>query len=213
MFKAIVITLALICLPALAKAETIHYKISKMGVSGKADLNFAGETNYKDHKTFLIEFKADGFNFQDTEKIYLDPKTFKPIFVERNINIFGKKEEISEDYQTDGEIKIKKTTNGKTEDQVLKKKGDVENIYGFIYRYRKEGSFKMGDTINVVLPTKDIKITLQKQTKIKAAGKNYDAFYMESAPNEYKIWFDTSDKKLPLRIAGSGNMVMTGYEE
>jgi hypothetical protein len=201
-------------LPSIVQAETFHYKISKMGIGVKGVLKNTGETQYKGKKYFLIEFKADGFNFNDEEKIYLDPKTFKPVYVERDVNVFGKKEKISEDYTQEGQIKITKTTgDGKTEEQILKKQGDIDNIYGFIYRYRKQGSFKIGDVIDVKLPTKDFKIKLTKHARLSYYAKTYDCFYMESEPKEYKIWFDASEKKLPLRIIGGGTMIMTGYEE
>jgi hypothetical protein len=41
---------------------------------------------------------------------------------------------------------------------------------------------------------------------------------MQSQPTRYKIWFDSSERKLPLRITGTigfinSVMTMTGYEE
>ncbi len=212
--------LVILFFSTLAHAETIHYHIMQMGIkAGDADLAVVGKTSYKGKETFLITFKADGFNFLDEEKIYLDLQSFKPLFVERNLNVFGSKEQITEEYLTDkGEIKITKTAGGKQTEDVLKKSGVIDNIYGFIYRYRHSGSFQMGDEIDVNLPTKDLKIALVKKLKVQAAGKNYDSFYMQSKPPKYKIWFDTSDKKLPLRISGAVGiantvMVMTDYKE
>ena len=59
-----------------------------------------------------------------------------------------------------GEILITKTDGDHVTQQVINKVGSVDNIYGFIYRYRKEGSFKIGDVLNMTLPTKDLKIQL-----------------------------------------------------
>ena len=67
------------------------------------------------------------------------------------------------------------------------------------------------------LPTKDIVLKLKEITKIKAAGKQFDAYYMTSDPAQYEVWFDTSDKKIPLKIDGAVGfgdtaMVMNEYK-
>jgi hypothetical protein len=198
------------------KGETIKYTIKKFGVGGKATLVFQGQQKTAGTDTYLIVFTADGFNFYDEEKIYVDTKTFSPVSVVRDINIFGKKEKITEEY-SDGRIKITKVAGGETTVQTIEKKGRVDNIYGAIYRYRKSGSFKLGDQMSLRLPTIDITLKLSKMNKVATGGKKYDAYYMESVPSQYMVWFDTSPRKIPLRITGTAgmgktNMVITGYE-
>jgi hypothetical protein len=199
------------------RAETIHYSIHQIGFDGEATLTMVGPKDYKNKKTVLIVFKAHGGNFSDEEDIYVDPKNYKPLFVERDfsLNVFGQGKTL-EEYQPD-KIIITKTDKGHTDSQVIKKSG-VDNIYGFIYRYRKEGSYKIGDTIDMTLPTKDLKIKLIDQEKFKIGDKAYDSYYMQSQPTRYKIWFDTSEHKWPLCITGTigiinSVMTMTGYEE
>ena len=202
------------------RAEVISYKIRKFGFNvGQATLTFAGRKDFENRSLDLIIFKADGFNFYDEEKIYLDPDTFCPVLVERDLDIFGKKEKIVEEYSNvEGKITIAKESGGKKTRQVLQKRGVIDNIYGFIYRYRHQGLFKIGEILNIRLPTKDFKIELIKQVKLAAAEKDFDCFYMESDPAQYKIWFDTGPQKLPLRISGAVGlanavMIMTGYKE
>jgi hypothetical protein len=198
---------------SIKPGERIYYKIVKMGLkAGEATLSFMGPKVYHKTKTILIIFQARGFNFLDEERIYVNPKSFKPLYVERNLNIFGKKERILEEY-TPGHVTIIK---GKDQ-QTIDKPGDVDNIYAFIYRYRQQGTFKIDEAFDVHLPTKDIKIKLVKQEQITAAKKKYDAFYMESDPSDYKIWLDASEKRIPLRISGAikmanADMVMIKYE-
>ena len=55
------------------RAETIYYSIRQMGFDGEATLTMVGPKDYKDHKTVLIVFKAQGMNFSDEEDIYVDP--------------------------------------------------------------------------------------------------------------------------------------------
>ena len=75
----------------------------------------------------------------------------------------------------------------------------------------------MGDKISMTLPTRDIVIQLMKTTKIKVARQQYDAYYMESNPAQYKVWFDSSPQKIPLRINGAVGLadtaiIMTDYQ-
>ena len=147
---------------------------------------------------------AQGFNFFDEEKIYIDPKTFLPLRVDRDLNIFGKKEKITEFYDARrGEVRIVKKAGKKVTEQVLRKKGFLDNIYCFIYRYRAFGKFQIGDKFIMNLPTTDIFIQLFKKQKVKALGRTLDAFYMQSNPKKYRIWFDSGSGKFPLRIDGA----------
>lgn len=204
-------------LPSIVCADTIHYKISKMGISATASLSFKGPVEYKGRTLALIEFKAKGFNFFDEEMIYVDLEHSRPQFVERNLNIFGSKEKISEEYLLD-KIIITKTVGTKISTQVIEVNKPVDNIYGFIDRQRKKETFELGKDLEINLPTKNLKIKLTKNVTMKAMGRTFEAFYMQSDPAQYQILFDTSSKHIPLRItdtAGFGNttMVMTSYEE
>jgi len=220
----LVLMLALVFLlvPLKAQAnETIYFSIHQLAYDGNASLTLVGPKIFKDQKTTLIVFNASGKNFSDEEDIYVDPVTYKPLFVQRNFNlgIFGHGQSLEEYDSAKGLITITKKDGDKTTQQLIHKQGAIDNIYGFIFRYRKEGSFKMGDEINLTLPTQDLKIKLLRQESLKTDDKTYDSYYMESQPGRYKIWFDTSKNKLPLRISGTiggilnSVMTITGYKE
>ena len=202
---------------AFEQHQGIHYNIIQTGIKvGEASLSFKGKMLYRGQEAIFIEFIADGFNFLDHEKIYLDLKSLKPIAVERSLNIFGQKEEIVETYLA-GKVVIVKTSGAKRQEQTIDKAGLIDNIYAFIYRFRASGVFELNKEFAINLPTKDIKIVISKKDKMKVAGKSYDVFFMSSKPSKYKIWFDASSDKLPLKISGAvgianTSMVMTSYE-
>ena len=208
-------------LSSQVRAETIQYSIRQIGFDGQATLTMVGPRDYKGHKTVLIVLKANGVNFWDEENVYVDPSTYKPLFVERNFSyrlLFGHGKILEEYIPSKEEIIITKTQGSHVTRQVINKAGSVDNIFGFIYRYRKEGSFKIGDVIDMALPNKDLKIRLVDRVVLKIGEKSYDCYYMQSQPKGYKIWFDASQRKLPLRITGTVGfinsvMTMTGYEE
>jgi len=207
-------------LPSQLRAETIHYSIRQLGYDGEATLRLVGPRGYNGRQTILIVFKANGVNFSDEEDIYVDPTTYKPLFVERNfsLSVFGQGKTLEDYVSSKGEILITKTDGNRITHQVINKIGSVDNIYGFIYRYRREGSFKIGDVLNMTLPTKDLKVQLMGRVTLKIGGKSYDSYYMQSQPTRYKIWFDASEHKWPLRITGTigflnSVMTMTGYDQ
>src|SRR6185436_3827257 len=107
--------------------ETITYDIKKLGMKvGEATLVYRGPGRVANRDTILIEFTSRAINFLDEEKIYLDTVNMVPMVVERNLNIFGKKEKIKEFYdQQKGTVRIVK--NGET--QTLTKNPPIENIY------------------------------------------------------------------------------------
>ncbi|MBI3314892.1 MAG: hypothetical protein HYZ86_02965, partial [Candidatus Omnitrophica bacterium] len=191
--------------------EVITYDIKQMGFKvGRATLTFPGEVLYEGQRLFLIVFRADGFNFYDQEEIYLDPDTFLPVVVLRDLNIFGAKEKIREDYlQGAKKIYLHKFAWGKETEQVIAVESAVDNIYGFIYRYRRSGSFRTGEDMDIVLPTQKLKIGIVGPQRIKAAGRKAASLYMESKPDKYKVWFSIDSRHIPFRIGGTVGIANT----
>ena len=215
---ALVLAMAMACTagaaPAAApyaKGEVIRYGIKKMGIKvGEATLAFEGETVRDGKKYTLIVFLAKGFNFYDEERIFVDGKSFLPKLVVRDLKIFGKKEKFTEEYdQKAGTVTITKVAKGKTTVRVLEKKGPIDNIYGFIYRYRIHGSLDPEEQIQMHLPTLDATIAGVKNLRFKAGGKTYQALLLRSVPPNYSIWMDRGPERLPLRIAGAIGIAKT----
>ncbi len=199
--------------------ETITYDIKKGVKVGQAVLTFVGPVQQEGNTRLLVTFKASGWNFYDNEEIYLSPDTYLPMVVIRDINIFGSKEKIREDYlQTANKIYVHKTVRGKTTTQVLTPKATVENIYGFIYRFRQSGSFRVGEEVAIHLPTQDLKIGIVNTMRLDVGKRKAASFYMESKPDKFKIWFSVDQNRIPLKISGSMGiantvMVMSDYKQ
>lgn len=202
--------------------EKITYDIKKMGIkAGEATLVFEGATTIHQRPAVLIVFtaKAGALNFFDEEKIFLDPLTFYPVFVQRRLNIWGKEETIEEEYlPQEARIRIVKTAGGQTTEQIIEKAGPIENIYGFIYRCRKDNPFSQRAPLQIKLPTKDLSIAFVREGKLKAAGQAFDVYFMQSDPRQYSIWFDAGPNRIPLRIDGAAgfgktSMIMVEYKK
>ncbi len=200
--------------PPFGPGEVIHYSVKQLGVKvGEATLAFSGDT-YSDGKKFiLVVFTAKGATFYDEERIFLDQTSFLPLKVLRDLNIFGNKETILEEYdQAQGVVRITKTADGKTTVQSISKPGPVENLYGFLYRTRLSGAVSVGKSLDMRLPTVNVRLEGREALKFNAAGQSFAAVRMQSVPSKYMIWFDVGQYRLPLRIAGAlgpANTVMT----
>ncbi|HRZ40194.1 MAG TPA: DUF3108 domain-containing protein [Candidatus Omnitrophota bacterium] len=195
-----------------APGETIRYQIKKMGIkAGDAVLEYKGVVEDGGRELVLLVFTADGFNFYDEEKIYADPETLLPVRVERDLNIFGKKEKIVEYYEQDAaRVRVIKFKKGKdAEEQVLAKEGPIDNLYCFIYRYRSQGRFLKGETMTLELPTKSVEIKVVEKTSVKVGPGDRAAFFMESVPSEYRVWFGDDPGRTPLRIDGAVGFAKT----
>ncbi|MBF0387647.1 MAG: DUF3108 domain-containing protein [Candidatus Omnitrophica bacterium] len=222
-----ILPLVVISAPALAAdlpfvpGEKIYYSVKQYGIkAGDAVLEFKGETYLEGQRYTLITFVAKGFNFYDEERIYTDPVTLLPHKVMRDLNIFGNKETIMEEYRdADGFIRVTKTANGKTtiQDISITNNAQVDNIYTFLYRIRLRADIKTGQEFDLHLPTMTLRLQGEREVSFNALGKKYQSVLFRSLPPKYTIWFDPGPQKLPLRISGSIGlantvMVITGYD-
>jgi len=203
-----------------SRGETVIYDIRKFKLPfGEASLVFDGPAEVGGEQALSITFTAKGFNFLDEERIYLDPKTFHPLVIRRNLNIFGVKEQITEFYDSQrGKVRIVKTAKGKTSEEIIENGKRFDNIYGFIYRYRQMGRFQKGEEFRLHLPTRDVHFKLIGKKELKTAGRTFDAHVMKSTPKKYKVLFDSGFRKIPLMIngalgVGSASMVMKEYRQ
>jgi len=202
--------------------EKITYQIKSLAVSaGSATIEFKGLTEIDGRQVYLILFKATSLNFLDIEQIYADPATLYPVKVVRDLDIWGSKEKITESYdQTDFSVKITKIVNDNSEpeEMTIKKDGKIDNLYCFIYRFRKAGRIKKGDILKMNLPTKDVNVLVAKKTRMSTAGKTFDSYYLHTEPQEYAIWFSADSDRFALRIdkggmIGGTSMRMVKYKK
>lgn len=198
--------------PVYAPGETLTYAIRKFGMkAGETVIQYHGIVEDEGESRILITFTAKGFNFLDDEKIFADPQTLLPVKVERDLNIFGKKEQIVERYDLQkNNVTIRKYQGGTfIEEIVFTKEEPIDNLYCYIFRYRYQGRFAQGVTLRMPLPTKDVNFEILRRETIAAMGRRHDAWFMQSNPPEYQVWFGTGDQKIPLRIDGAVGLAKT----
>jgi hypothetical protein len=200
--------------------EVVSYNVRSLAMKmADARIEFKGQVDVDGQKVYLITFEAKGSNFFDRERIYADPVDLYPVRVERDVDYLGSVEKMIEVYdQQKYEVVITKTTKAKPmpEKIVIQKQAKIDNLYCFIYRYRLTGDFQLGSSLRLNLPTQDVSVQIRKKVVLDAAGKKFDALYFETTPSQYKLWFDVSKKKIPLRVDKTSmftgtSMTMTDY--
>ncbi|MDP3142733.1 MAG: hypothetical protein Q8N14_02130, partial [Candidatus Omnitrophota bacterium] len=194
--------------------EKIVYAV-KMGPirMGTATLSYFGKDKLGSKDVEIIEFKTTGLNFLDIEKIYAESKTFYPVRVERTLNIWGRKMDIVEDYDTqDNSWRLTRRENGKISQEVFKENSRAQNIISVVYFYRQLADLKMGESLEFNFSSVEVKLRIAKIVDFPLAGKVYKAYLLESVPAKYRVWLDSSEQRIPLRIDGSllgfGSMAM-----
>ena len=71
--------------------------------------------------------------------------------------------------------------------------------------------------MNVTLPTQEFKITLVSIEDVEVPAGTFKAFYFESEPKRFAIWISADDRRIPVKIRGSGGvnytMAMRSYRK
>lgn len=206
--------------PTFLKGERIDYSIKLRGVGiGRASLVYQGVVNLGGRKARKVVFSTDTFNFKDKETIYADVETFLPLRIEREINNWGRKMYITEDYdQANNTVTITKNKKGRISSRRITQDGNLQNVILLTYLYRKSGDFTMNKHFPVTLPLRKMVMRVEKQEKIKTPYGTFMSYLVNSSPRGQRIWFGTTSKALPLQIAGgaffgSTRLVIIGYQE
>ncbi|MDP1852799.1 MAG: DUF3108 domain-containing protein [Candidatus Omnitrophota bacterium] len=199
--------------------ETITYQIKLNGINiGRATLSYKGRTKLEGKDVYLILFSTDTLNFKDTEIMYADTENFLPLRIERDINNWGRKMSIIEEYdQANHSVRITQINKKRVRSKELKQDDKIQNVILLTFLYRKLGNFELGRDFPVTLPMAKFIMRFAKQEKLVVPFGVYQAHMAESFPKGHKIWFEVSEKFIPVKISGPFylgpvTMTMINYE-
>jgi len=186
------------------EGERFLYKV-KLGLftAGSAELMFHGRGVLGGRDVYIITFEVKLANFYDKETIYTELDDFYPIRVKRDVRMFGRSIEITEDYDQNNKlVKIQRKQKDKTTIKVIQSDKKIQNIISLIYFYRNS-EFKIGSAFTFNLPLKEVKMKVSSLEDIEVPKGKYRAHLLESIPKKYKFWLDTTKEKIPLMIDGA----------
>ncbi|MFH1202014.1 MAG: DUF3108 domain-containing protein [Candidatus Omnitrophota bacterium] len=187
--------------PALLKRETLSYSVILKGIKvGSANLSFVGPIKFQRQDANLVIFSSSALNFSDIEKIYANPPDYLPLRIERDLNLWGNRIKISEEYdQKQNSVRI---TRSRVKPNIINLDSNIQNIILLVYKYRDIEKLEIGQSDLFNLPTKKINIKLIRQEAVKVPAGIFQAYLFESDPAGYKFWLSVDKDKLPLKLQG-----------
>jgi len=184
--------------------ETIYYNISPVGISEYQDL---GLVDFRGRKLNLVIFKTEVAGFKDTEKIYSDPSNGLPLWVERDISMWLKKEYITEQYIPQAKslmiTKYNKARNKKIEQHFFTADGPIHNAVLLPFIIRREPNLTIGWSYDIRLPDK-MKVTLASIEEVAVPAGKFKAYHFTSVPHKFEIWITADKARIPVKIKGVG---------
>lgn len=166
----------------------------------------------------LIVFTTKAVQINDTETIWADTKEFLPLRVERDIRMWPKHERITEIYDQKAHVlDIIRPNGGNPQTSRIVKGGPIHNAILLPYQVRRVDKLTPGWAMKVALPTQEFEITLKSIEEVTVPAGTFTAFYFESDPERFAIWISADDRRIPVKIRGSGGlnytMLMRSYKK
>ncbi len=186
--------------------EKIIYdvKLGKLHLGESRFANIANvQVNGKVLSVMVVETHL--IRFMDTEKIYSDPQTLLPARVERDILKWFVREIITEDYDQDNfTVTIIKNKGSSQEKAIIKKDSHIHNAILLPYHVRYIPKMDVGRIIIANLPTRRLEIKLTSIEDIKVPAGTFKAYHFQSTPKQIDIWISADERRIPIKIQGSG---------
>jgi hypothetical protein len=191
--------------------EKIIYDVRLGNINlGKAKFNQLPKTELNSRKLNLVTFDTQLSYFKDTEKIYSDPQTFLPLKVERNVSTWPKAEKITEEYdQENFTVTITKLKGKKKEQALFKRDNVIHNAVLLPFYVRRVARLELGWTLRVNLPTQNFEIKLIDMEDIRVPAGDFKSYHFQSNPSRFEIWISADERRIPLKIKGSGTIGYT----
>jgi hypothetical protein len=182
--------------------ESILYLINPFG---RAEYNDLGLVDLKGVKARLVVFHTRVLLFDDVETIYSDPESLFPYRIERRISKFWGKEFIVEEYdQKNFTVVISKFKGSKlVARKTFKASGPIENAIMLPFSMRRLPDPAIGNQFIVRLP-EEFKLELVSVDEVAVPAGKFRAYHFQSTPDNFEIWINRADPRVPLKIQGKG---------
>lgn len=192
--------------PAERVGERIVYNVKLGKVSlGKAVFNHLPRAELNGKQVSFMNFETKLPHFSDLEKIYSDPDTRLPLKVERSISNWPFSEKISEYYDQKKFI-LTIVKDGKNNQTVIEKDAPIHNAVILPFYVRDTAHFDPGWSMLINLPNQKFQIKLAGTENIILDGQDFKAYRFESDPKRFEIWVSADERRIPLKIKGSGSL-------
>lgn len=191
--------------------EKIVYdiKLGKLNL-GKAKYSHLSRVELDGKAASHMTFETKVVRFTDLEKIYSDPITFLPLKIERDISSWPISEKITEHYdQKNFTLTISKHKSGKKEQRLIKKDGPIHNAIMLPFYVRRIDTLGVGWSMTANLPHQQFEIRLVSIEEVSVPAGSFRAYHFISRPQRFEIWMSADERKIPVKIKGSGALGYT----
>jgi len=197
--------------------EEIIYDVKLGGITlGKADFRHISRIRLGAKVANLMTFQTSLARFNDLEKIYSDARTFLPLLIERDVFIWPNQEKITENYDQDKfTLNITKLKGKNKEELLINKTGAIQNAILLPFALRLIPEIDIGWSSVIRLPTQEFVITLVSIEDAMVPAGVFKSYHFQSTPRKFEIWVSTDERRIPVKIRGTGflgyTMVMKEY--
>ena len=179
---------------------------------GKAIFNHLAKVELGGKLVSRMTFETRLARFTDLEIIYSDSNSFLPLKVERDISTWPISEKIIEHYdQKNFTLTVIKKKGRKKEELVIRKDGPIHNAIMLPFYIRRlpagqagMANLDVGWSMLANLPNQRFEIKLTALEELKVPAGTFKAYRFESVPRRFEIWLSADERKIPLKIKGSG---------
>ncbi|MBM3250580.1 MAG: hypothetical protein FJZ09_07090 [Candidatus Omnitrophica bacterium] len=185
--------------------EKFEYLVRYNGMKvGKVEVEYLSRTGAVKAGQEIISLNSDVrilklFSLKSREKFYIDAQTYFPRKVERDLELLGGKEKILEEYnQKKGLVRMIKTADGSTKEELIRQQPPIHNITALLFFFPRDVALKEGSSVYFNLPNRrlEMKVVRCKDKTCAAANK---VFLLEAPAKKIKLWLE-GEKRVPLRI-------------
>lgn len=140
------------------------------------------------------------FSIKSKERLFLDSKTHLPLKIERDIEFFGKKERILEEYnQSQYYVKITKVTSSGTEEKIIQQKTPIHNVIALLYFFPRDIKLDLQKSFSFNLPTQQLQLKVTAHKMLETRKGSYEVYVLEGKPRKYRVRLE-KEKRIPLQI-------------
>jgi hypothetical protein len=189
--------------------EKIIYDVKMGNVRlGRAEFHHIAKAELNGKAVNQISFKTELFHFVDQEMIYGDPDTYLPLKVTRDILSWPKRERITEEYDQEKYHLVISKSAGKNNPQKteIQREGPIQNAILLPYCVRRVAQLEPGWTFKANLPTQSFEIRFTGIEDVTVPAGTFKAYHFQSSPSRFEIWISADQRKIPLKIKGSGGI-------
>jgi hypothetical protein len=183
---------------------------------GRASFHHVSRIELGGREVNLMTFQSRLVRFNDLEKIYSDIRTFLPLRIERDVFIWPTQEKITENYdQENFKLNITKFKGKRKEETLILKKGSIHNAILLPFHVRMMPELGIGWALEARLPTQEFVIKLVSIEDVTVPAGTFKSYRFESTPKRFEIWVSADERRIPVKIKGSGflgyTLVMKEY--